>query len=216
MKVVAIIPIKLNNERLPGKNTKLLGNRPLVWYALNALRESHCIDKTFVYCSSPDIIPYIGDTADFLQRPKELDGPHSNFTQIFESFSNRIDSDIYVYAHATAPFVISASIATCVNAVRSGKYDSAFTATVIQDFLWQDGQPLNFDATNLPRSQDLKPIYCETSGIYVFTKDVFQKFHRRIGINPYIHTVSFFEAVDINTAEDFHIAEVLLKGGTIK
>ena len=34
MKTVAIMPIKLKNERLPGKNTKLLAGKPLLQYQL--------------------------------------------------------------------------------------------------------------------------------------------------------------------------------------
>ena len=30
MKIVAVMPIKMNNERLPGKNTKILGGKPLL------------------------------------------------------------------------------------------------------------------------------------------------------------------------------------------
>ena len=90
------------------------------------------------------------------------------------------------------------------------EYDSAFCASVIQDFLWQDGEPLNFDATNLPRSQDIKPIYRETSGVYVFKKEVFLKYHRRIGVHPYIKTVTYKEAVDINNPEDFELAKAML------
>ena len=98
----------------------------------------------------------------------------------------------------------------CINAVVSGEYDSAFCATKIQDYLWQDGQPINFDATNLPRSQDLKPIYRETSGVYVFTKEVFKKYKRRIGIKPFIKEVTFKEAIDINTTEDFELAQIMV------
>jgi len=97
-----------------------------------------------------------------------------------------------------------------LNAVVSGKYDSAFCAVEIKDFLWKDGEPLNFDAENLPRSQDLEPIYRETSGVYVFNKEVFLKYKRRIGKKPYIKKVTFREAVDINNPEDFELAEKLL------
>ena len=62
----------------------------------------------------------------------------------------------------------------------------------------------------MPRSQDLKPIYRETSGVYVYTKEVFEKYHRRIGKNPYIKEVSFKEAVDINNPEDFDLAIAML------
>ena len=36
-KIVAVMPIKMNNERLPGKNTKILGDKPLLRYELDTL-----------------------------------------------------------------------------------------------------------------------------------------------------------------------------------
>lgn len=210
MKIVAIMPIKLNNERLPGKNTKLLGDKPLIQYELDGLRKTQLLDEIYVYCSDESIVPFISEGAEFLKRPDFLDLPTSNFTQIFECFMKEVDADIYVYAHATAPFISCETMKECINAVISGKYDSAFCATKIQDFLWQNGEPLNFEAENIPRSQDLIPIFRETSGVYVFTKEVFMDMKRRIGRKPYIKEVSFKEAVDINNPEDFEMARCLL------
>lgn len=210
MKIIAIIPIKMNNERLPGKNTKLLGDKPLIHYIQESLKKAEGLDKTYVFCSNPNIEEFLLDEVSFLKRDKSLDLPTSNFTQIFESFMKEVDADIYVYAHATAPFVTVETINECISAVKSGEYDSAFCAAKIQDYLWQDGEPLNFDSTNLPRSQDLKPIYRETSGVYVYTKEVFEKYHRRIGKKPFIKEVSYKEAVDINNPEDFDLAKAML------
>ena len=209
-KIVAVIPIKMNNERLPGKNTKLLGGKPLLQYQLDNLLQIPQIESVNVYCSNDEIVPFLPTGVCFQKRPEELDLPTTNFSQIFSAFTHVCPADIYVFDHATAPFVSIATIQECLDAVVSGKYDSAFCAIKIQDFLWQDGAPLNFDATNVPRSQDIKPIYRETSGVYVFTREVWENLHRRIGEHPYIKQVSFREAVDINTAEDFRLAEMLL------
>ena len=210
MKVVAIMPIKLKNERCPGKNTRLLGGKPLMQHELDSLKKTGLCDSINVYCSDEAVMPFIPKGVNFIKRPKELDLPTSNFTQIFTCFMNEQDADIYVYAHATAPFITVETMKQCINAVKSGEFDSAFCAVKLQDYLWQDGQPLNFDASNLPRTQDLKPIYQETSGVYAFTKEVFEKYKRRIGIKPFIKEVTFKEAVDIDNPEDFDLAEVMV------
>lgn len=210
MKTVAIMPIKLNNERLPGKNTMLLGGKPLLQHQLLATQQTGLAEAIYVYCSDDAVCPFLPDGVHFLRRPAELDLPTSNFTQIFTAFSTAVPADIYVYVHATAPFITPETITECIQAVQSGEYDSAFCATKIQDFLWQNGEPLNFDAANIPRSQDIEPIYRETSGVYVFTKDVFLKYHRRIGKKPFIKEVSFKEAVDINNPEDFELAKAMV------
>ncbi len=210
MRIVAVIPIKLQNERLPGKNTKPLGGIPLIQYALSTMLNVSEIEDIYVFCSDIQISEYIPDGIKLLIRPKELDLPSSNFTQIFSVFSELVPADIYVYMHATAPFISVRSVKECIDAVVCGKHDSAFTATKIQDFLWTDGKPLNFDPANIPRSQDIMPIYRESSGVYVFRKEVFLQYKRRIGISPFICEVGYREAVDINTSEDFELAEKLL------
>lgn len=211
LKIVAIMPIKLKNERCEGKNIRLLGGKPLLQYELNSLKNTGLCDSINVYCSSEDIIPYLPQGVNFIKRPETLDLPSANFSQIFENFIKIVDADIYVYAHATAPFVTKKTMEKCINAVKFWGYDSAFCALKLQDYLWQNGEPLNFDATNVPRTQDLEPIYQETSGVYVFTKEVFLKSHRRIGERPYVSEVSFKEAVDIDEPEDFELAEKILE-----
>lgn len=210
MKIIAIMPIKLQNERLPGKNTKLLGEKPLLAYELDNLKETGLLNNIYVFCSSEKVIPFLPEGVEFVKRPEYLDLPTSNFTQIFEEFKRYYEADIYVYAHATAPFITVDTMKACIEAVKSGEYDSAFCAVRLQDYLWQNGEPLNFDACNIPRTQDLTPIYQESSGVYVFTKEVFETYRRRIGKNPLIKEVSFREAVDIDEPEDFRLAEILL------
>lgn len=209
-RVVAIMPIKLNNERLPGKNIKLLGGKPLIQYALENLETVEELDEIYVFCSDERIREYLTPKVKFIQRPKFLDEPTSNFTQIFGAFCQMVDADIYLYAHATAPYVSSETIRRVLKNVMEKGYDSSFTAEKIQDFLWKEQNPLNFDAENIPRSQDIEPIFRESSGVYAFVKEVFLDYHRRIGKNTCPVEVSRRELTDINYPEDFELAEFYL------
>lgn len=209
MKVIAIMPIKLHNERCPGKNIRRLGGVPLLQHELESLKATGLVERIIVYCSDEAVISYLPVGVEFERRPPYLDLPTSNFTQIFEEFASSHPADVYVYAHATAPFVSVDTMRECIQAVTSGEYDSAFCAEKLQDYLWQNGRPLNFDPENLPRTQDLDPIFKETSGVYVFTREVFERHRRRVGVCPFIKEVTFREAVDIDTEEDFALAEAL-------
>ena len=64
-KITAVVPIKLNNERVPGKNTKILGGRPMISYILQALLDCNRCDEIYVYCSQESIIPYLPDGVKF-------------------------------------------------------------------------------------------------------------------------------------------------------
>ena len=213
MKTVAFIPIKLNNERTPGKNIRPFSDgTPLINFvqrALVNLKNEGVIDEIYCFCSKEEIIPYLIEGVSFLKRPESLDHKEVKGTQIYETFIGMVDADVYVLAHATSPFVIAEHIGECVKNVQSGEYDSAFCAKKIQNFLWKDNKPLNFQLNNPLRTQDMKPIYMELSTPYVFTRESFKKYHSRSGMKPYICEASEIEAIDIDYPEDFQLADVV-------
>ena len=210
MKVVAMIPIKMNNERLPGKNIKKFDDgTPLVELIQRALLNARNVDDVYIYCSDERITNYLLPGVKFLQRSRDLDANNINCNDILNEFLKEINADIYIASHATGPFTSSRSIEKCVSAVQSGEYDSAFIATKLQQFLWQEGRALNFDIQNFPRTQDLIPIYVETPGAYVFTRATFNTYKRRVGINTYICSGDMFEGIDIDNIEDFEIANAV-------
>jgi len=212
MKIVAFVPIKLNNERLPGKNTKcFFDGTPLIQCLLNKLVKINSLDEIYVFCSNESIINYLTDSVTFLKRPTYLDTSSTTPQDIMREFIQFVDADIYMISHVTSPFVTQEHLEECINAVANYEYDSSFTATKIQKLLWSDGKPFNFDAKNIPRTQELQPIYAEVSAAYVFKKEVFEKFNRRIGINPYIVQVTEVESIDIDYPEDFEIADAVYK-----
>ena len=213
MKTIAFVPIKLNNERTPGKNTKCFDDgTPLMYFVqINLLKckNNGVIDDVFVYCSNPDIKKYLLDGVEFLQRPEYLDQKETKGTQIYQEFIKTVEADIYVLAHATSPFVSAEHINDCIINVQSGKFDSAFCAKKIQNFLWVDNKPMNFELSNPLRTQDMNPIYMELSTPYVFTREGFLKYNSRSGIRPYICECSEIEAIDIDYPEDFELANTV-------
>lgn len=210
MKIVAIVPMKLNNRRLPQKNTKRFTNgKPLCSYILSTLLEIDKIDEVYVYCSNPEIKEFIPNKVKFLQRSESLDKDTTSMTEVLTCFTKEVPADIYVMTHTTAPFISKESIQKGLESVVSRKYDSSFAAKKLQDFLWMEGKPFNYTLDNIPRTQDLQPIYEETSGFYIYTHDVMTELHRRIGENPFIVEIGEIESIDIDEAEDFIIADAV-------
>lgn len=210
MKTVAIVPMKLNNRRLPQKNTKSFTNgKPLCYYILKTLLTVDGIDEVYVYCSNPDITEFIPEGVKYIKRSASLDQDTTKMNEVLQSFAEDVNADIYVMTHTTAPFISRESIEKGLRAVLSGDYDSAFAAKKLQDFLWKDGAPFNYELDNIPRTQDLPALYEETSGFYIYKRDVMTKLNRRIGEKPYIVEVGEIESVDIDEAEDFMIADAI-------
>ena len=212
MKTVALVPIKLNNERFPGKNIKtFFDGTPLMHLIQRVCLLAREIDKTYVYCSDESVTEFLLPDVKFLQRPEYLNRNEYGSNHIIAEFIKTIDADVYLETHATAPFARAETFDFCINKVASGEYDSAFCAKMLKTFLWRNGKPLNFDPNNFPRTQDLPIIYAEAPGAYVFSKNTFLKYGRRVGENPYIHEVSDIEATDIDYPEDFETANIIYR-----
>ncbi len=214
-KVVSFIPIKLNNQRLPGKNLMNLDGRPLCDYIFKTINQVDTIAEKYVYCSDEQIKAYIPDGLSFLKRDPYLDGFQVKGLEIIDYFVKDVDADIYVLTHVTQPFTKPESIKNALDKVLYEGYDSAFSCTCIQDYCWYKGKPFNYDMKDIVTTQNLEPIYMETGAFFIFRKEVFTKLHQRIGENPYMAVIDQFEAVDIDTADDFELAKVVaqyLKG----
>lgn len=210
MKSIAVVPMKLNNQRLPQKNTKCFTNgKPLCNYILSTLLTVEGINEVYVYCSSPDIRKYIPEKVRYLQRSVSLDQDTTKMNEVLQAFAEQVTADVYVMAHTTAPFITKESIEKGLKAVYSGGYDSAFSAKKFQDFLWKDGKPFNYELDAIPRTQDLPELYEETSGFYIYRREIMTLHNRRIGEKPYIVQVGEIEGVDIDEQDDFIIADAI-------
>lgn len=205
-KVVAFVPIKLNSQRLPRKNILPLGEYPLSWYIFKTLLQVKTIDEVYVFCSDEKVMDYVPKGVKYLKREAYLDGDLIKGYEIYDSFIKAVESDIYLLAHTTSPFLSHKSVEEALEKVISEEYDSALSVQKKQTFIWYKGKPLNYDSNNIPRTQDIEPVYIETSGFFIFQKEHFKTYGRRIGFNPYFQELNDVEAIDIDTKEDYEYA----------
>lgn len=209
MKTVAFVPIRLNSQRVSGKNLRLLGGEPLMCHILQTLTRVEGIDEVYVFCSDERIVELLPEGVRFLKRSAELDRDTTLGREIYDAFTARVEADLYVLAHATSPFIRPETIAGALDKVRSGEYDSAFSAEKIQTFAWYEGRPLNYALDNIPRTQTIEPVYIETSAFFIFPRELWCAHHRRIGDRPYMAVVERVEGLDIDYPEDFAMAEII-------
>lgn len=216
MKIVGMIPARLGTDKVPYQNVKELGGMPLLNYTVRAMNKVNVIDEIVLYASDQAICEYInqGLRYTFMRRPAELDSPDTKIQDIITSFLKEVEADIVVLWHITSPFLKPETIIECIEKVRSGEYDSAFTALEIKKFCWFQGKPLNYSLEKpTPRTQDIPPIIVEQSHLYIFRPILFEKTGQRISGSPYIKIIDHFEGHDIDTPEDFKIAELIVNTG---
>jgi len=209
-KVVAFVPIKLNSQRLAGKNLKILGSQPLIQYILKSLLQVDRIDDVYVFCSDDSIVEFLPDQVKFLKRDASLDTDETLGSTIYESFVSHVKADYYLLAHATSPFIKSETISNALSQVLHSNFDSAYTAEAVNNFVWFQNKPLNYLPDFIPRTQDIEPVYIECSAFFIFSRRYWLDKKRRIGDAPYMVLLEGREAIDIDNNVDFTLAEFYL------
>lgn len=214
MKTACFIPIKANSERVPGKNLRMLNGKKLYQYICDHVKEADVFDDVFVDTNSQEVVDYAKRLGfQVIDRKPELAKNTANGNDLLMYHFDKYPCyDFYFQLFATAPYMQPDTIKACYyKLIASEEYDSCFTATENHSFYWLAGNPINYRPGILPRSQDMLPIFEESTGLYGISVDSLKRFRCRIGRKPYIFIVNKFEAVDINTEEDFKVAEYIGK-----
>jgi len=123
MKIVAFVPIKLKSRRLKNKMRLPLGDKMLFQHIFDKLLNVKQDIDIYCYCSDNSIEKDLPSSVKFLQRDTYLDGDEIKGIQIYESFINDVDGDIYLLCHATSPFLKSKTIEIGLNKVIEKGYD---------------------------------------------------------------------------------------------
>ena len=150
----------------------------------------------------------------FLKRDQCLDSEKTSIEDIIKSFLLTNSADIIVLIHPKSPFLKPETIEDCIEQVLSLKYDSAFTANSIRKPIWFRDKTLNYSQNqDTPALSKIDPVIVETSSVYVFTRDLFDKKRRRIGEKPFIKKIGHFEGFEIEREDDFKMAELIINAG---
>jgi len=215
-KVVAFVHAKGQSTRVPSKNMRELGDRPLFCHAIANALAAESVD-TVVIDSDSDEILEIGAAygAVPLKRPESLANNSVTGDDLaYWQASNAPDSRAVVQVIPTAPFLHPDSIDKAIRKILSNDRDSALA--VFEDVLytWEEGRPSYYlPDGRIPNSFEMVAHIYETTGMYANkTKTVLEN-RKRVSVeNAALIRVSRIEAIDINTEEDFELARIIWRG----
>ncbi|MCP1462642.1 MULTISPECIES: cytidylyltransferase domain-containing protein [Pseudomonas] len=226
MKILAIVPARGGSKRLPGKNIKVLGGRPLIAWTIEAALQSGVV--TDVVISTDDLA--IADVARAFggnvlsMRPAHLAtdtaGSFDVVVQVLDEYEAVHGAvEAVMLLQPTSPFRSAESIRRAVVQFQQDVSRSVVSVTAASSHpAWcfrLDGDTmtpfLGWESLSR-RSQDLEPAYTLDGSIYLLAPDVLREQKRFVGPGtvPLVMTDSR-ESLDIDTPEDWDIAVRLLE-----
>jgi CMP-N-acetylneuraminic acid synthetase len=206
-----------HSERVPGKNFRLLGGRPLYEHILAALEGCPEIGRIVVDTDSPVIMEGVArefPRVTLVERPEHLRGGEVPTNEVLLHDVEVVPGRFYLQTHCTNPFLTPSTVSRAVRAFWESypQFDSLFSVTRLQKRLWDEHvRPLNHDPAVLLRTQDLPPLFEENSCIYLFERSTLLSRRSRLGARPQFFAMDALEAWDIDEEADFAFAEVLIR-----
>jgi CMP-N-acetylneuraminic acid synthetase len=219
-KIVALLPMKANSERVKGKNFKIFNGKPLFRWTLDTLLAIKEIDQVIINTDAREILAENGlvetDRIVIRDRKPEICGDMVSMNLVIEDDIKNVDADIYLMTHTTNPLMTTKTVGSALESFQAqknnGSADSLFTVDKIQTRFYRgDCSAVNHDPDNLLRTQDLEAWYEENSNLYIFTKEAFDKTNARIGTKPMMFETPKFESIDIDTPDDWDLGIVVSK-----
>jgi CMP-N-acetylneuraminic acid synthetase len=216
-KIVALVPMRHESQRVPGKNYRLLSGRPLYHHIIGSLLECPEISEVVVDTDSPIIMEGLRENFPnvmVLERPQHLRAGGIPMNEILLHDIAQVQADFYIQTHSTNPLLQPDTITKAIQCLLYNypTFDSLFSVTRLQTRLWDGlGRAINHNPNILLRTQDLPPIYEENSCMYIFTHETLINRRNRLGERPYLFEIDASEAWDIDEELDFEIVNFLLE-----
>lgn len=217
MRIVAVLPMRAGSQRVPKKNIRELGGKPLFSHMLSTLTKLELLDAIIVDTDSDEILELTRQTSPsgviLSKRPAILGTNQTSMVDVLKRVVEIHEADWVLQTHSTSPFLQSETLNIAIRRVLGEEWDSGFGVSRMRSRLWDmKGAPLNHDPNSLEPTQDLEPILLENSTFYLFKPDQLSLFGTRFGRNPLFFETPLIESIDIDEEEDFRHAELIWKG----
>lgn len=217
--ILGIIPARGGSKRVPKKNIKLLGKKPLIAYTIEAASKSEYLTDFIVSTDNQeinDVASRFG--ARVMERPRILATDWAKTIDVILDIFRKEECDIVVCLQPTSPFRTSKDIDNALKLFLMEKCESVISVCETgnnQAWLLKMKDKYLVPVFNnkyfKQRSQDLPKMYIPNGAIYIASKQTLQKYKSFYTnkILPYVMPIE--RGLDVDNENDFAYAEISLK-----
>lgn len=210
----ALIPVRAGSQRVKNKNIRPFAGSNLLEIKIKQMMGIKELDGIVVNSDSDEMLDIAKSLGvETVKRDAYFASSSVSANELYRNIAETTDADVILFTHVTNPLLKSETISSIIETYKNldETYDSISTVSKVQEFLWQDNKPLNYDVNHKPRSQDLPIIYALNHAINLVPRKLMYERKDLMGYKPYFFELNAIEGIDIDNEIDFEFAEYLYK-----
>lgn len=215
-KFIAMIPARLGSKRIPKKNIRYMGDKPLIQYPIDLAKQTSRFESIWVNTESEELGKIVqGMGVLFHKRPAELANDKATNREFTYEFMQKHECDYVIMINPTSPMLREDTLVKFLDYVEENDFDTVLSVIAEKEETFFKGEPLNFSLKEKVNSQLLEPVETICWAITAWKRDTFMKLQEQ-GINPVFggklgrFAIPKDESCDLDTPEDWNIAEGML------
>lgn len=214
MNILVIIPARGGSKGIPRKNVRLLAGQPLISYSIkNAFSSKHNLEV--VISTDDEEIARIATIygAKVVMRPRHLATDGITLDPVIYHAMNVIENekgikyDTVITMQATSPLLKTKTLDAAIDYFKINNFDTVLSGINKPHLSWTEKKGRIVPAYEERLNRQYLPKNLHETGAFFISKREFVKAHCRFGPNVSVFEVSENEAIDIDTPQDWWIAE---------
>lgn len=221
-KLIAMIPARLGSRRIPKKNIRYMLDKPLIQYPIDLALESGQFDSVWVNTESREL----GEACkklgvNFHERPAELANDKATNRDFVYEFLQKHECDYVIMMNPTSPTLRKESVDGFIKFVQENDFDTVMSVVSVQAEAFYQGQPINFDKSDKIPSEKLEPVEEIIWAMTAWKRETFLRLQDSgacpvFGGKMASYAIPKDEAADLDSEEDWNIAEGILRARQMK
>jgi pseudaminic acid cytidylyltransferase len=220
-KSIAIITARGGSKRIPRKNIRAFCGKPILHYSIEAALKASVFDTVMVSTDDAEIAQVAksaGAEVPFLRSEATSNDYATTAEVLIEVLENYAQAEeVFQYAcciYPTAPFVTASKLKSAFELLMHKKADTVIPVTRFGFPIWRsfkmEDEKLSFNwpENALKRSQDLPVAYHDAGQFYFFSVPAFMETQKLVTENTFGLEIPETEVQDIDTEEDWKLAEL--------
>ncbi|MDA3862374.1 MAG: glycosyltransferase [Deltaproteobacteria bacterium] len=212
--ILIVIPARGGSKGIPHKNVRLLGNYPLIWYSIHNAKESN-YDPVVVVSTDNKEISGLSEKygVQVIARPKSLAEDNVTLDPVVHHAVRKVENqsgklfDLVITMQPTSPLLTTFTLDKAIENFIENDFDTVISGVNRPHLSWtrRDGDYYPLYKKRLNRQY--LPAHIQETGAFVISKREHVTPASRIGPRVSLFEIPEEQAIDIDTSQDWWVAE---------